>query len=238
MFGGGARVVHADASSDDARQSIERNDLDRIIHPVTTITKTPDGKRHLTVGSGFVVGRRYFTVSHNLGAHPLGPPHMRTIYLDGTPITPSYANPELDVAVFTLPPALCQRYCNNLVFNPTPQLERDRKVYWLRKIEGERMWKEGRVRNYTRLDTGPVPRETTRVDCDGNLVVEVDTPFLSGSSGGPVLDAATGDIIGIIQGSMHREGSKSGYFKPINCLPPLVRRSRPLRSDVAPKGAP
>lgn len=230
MLGVGTTPARADPSAPRRnRQSVGRDDLDRIIHPVMTITQMPDGRRQLTVGNGFVVGNRYFTVSHNLGSKPLVPEHMRTIYLEGTPIIPSYADFELDVAVFVLPPALCRRYCNDLVFGQTPELEQDRKVYWLRKIDGKRMWKEGRVRNYTLMDDGPTPRDAAGTGCAGNLVVEVDTPFPSGTSGGPVLDAATGHIIGIIQGSMLRDGSESGYFKPINCLSPFAEALAPTQ---------
>jgi hypothetical protein len=55
-----------------------------------------------------------------------------------------------------------------------------------------------------------------------SLIVEVDTPFMPGSSGALVLDTATGRIIGIIQGSFEHTTGRSGYFKPIHCVAPLV----------------
>ena len=198
-------------------------DLDRIIQPITTVTQFPDGKKELNVGSGFIVGRRYFTVYHNLTSFTTSPSARKTIYLDGIPMMPSYTQVEKDIAVFDLPDALCAKYCNHVSFGKMPPLERDRKVYWLRKFNGEMALKEGRVLNYAFIGDVPGSADAySLASCNVNLIVEVDTPFLAGSSGAPVLDATTGQIIGIIQGSMESAGIRSGYFKPIHCVTSLL----------------
>jgi hypothetical protein len=199
------------------------DDLDRIVQPITTITEFPDGKREVNLGSGFVVGRQYFTVQHNLAYHSPLVSAKTTSYLDGMRLTPSYVNVEQDVAVFELPIALCTRYCNDLSFGVMPELTRDRKVYWLRKFKGEHAVKEARMLNVALMgEVRGSPDAHAMGWCHSNLVVEVDTPFIGGSSGAPVLDSTTGQIIGIIQGSLESEGVKSGYFKPIDCVLSLV----------------
>ena len=83
--------------------------------------------------------------------------------------------------------------------------------------------KHGRVLNYAFMgDTLASANAYGMESCSANLIVEVDTPFLAGSSGSPIVDANTGQIIGIIQGSIESRDMRSGYFKPINCVTPLV----------------
>jgi hypothetical protein len=204
-------------------------DVERIIRPLRTVTETADGRRELTLGTGFIVGRHYFTVEHNLAGTVAPPAGARTIYLEGTAVAPSFTDAGIDLAVFALPDGLCQRYCNDLALVDGPELLRDQKVYWLpgEDADGERTWQEGRVLHYAIKGDGPAPGGTGALDgCEGNLIVEVDTPFVSGSSGGPVLDAATGGIVGIIQGSVERGGVRSGYFKPVSCLTSILRTVR------------
>ena len=201
-------------------------DLERIIRPLKTVTETADGRRELTLGTGFIVGRHYFTVEHNLAGAVAPPDAAKTIYLEGTAVAPSFADAGTDLAVFALPDGLCQRYCNDLALVDGPELLRDQKVYWLpgQDADGKHTWQEGRILHYGIKGDGPAPDGTGPLQgCDGNLIVEVDTPFMSGSSGGPVLDAATGGIVGIIQGSVERGGVRSGYFKPVSCLTSVLR---------------
>jgi hypothetical protein len=82
---------------------------------------------------------------------------------------------------------------------------------------------EGRVLNYAFLGDPSASSDPYGMQgCKANLIVEVDTPFMPGSSGAPVLDTATGRIIGIIQGSIEHAAGRSGYFKPIHCVASLV----------------
>jgi hypothetical protein len=199
------------------------DELARIIRPITTITEFRNGKREFLRGNGFVVGRRYFTVHHNLGPAASSAPATMQTYLDGVPISPSYASAETDVAVFDLPADLCEQHCNDLSFGEMPELERDRRIYWVRTIDGTVAFDEGRVRHIALMGNAPLAPDAGGVQaCRGNLIVEVDTPFVTGSSGAPVWDARTGRIIGIIQGNLERQGVRSGYFKPISCVVPLV----------------
>jgi hypothetical protein len=130
-------------------------DLDRIIQPITTVTEFPDGRRTWQVGSGFIVGRHYITVHHNLSSVSATAATRTTIYLDGIPLTPSYTHAEYDVAVFDLPAALCTRYCNEMSIAPMPELTRDHPIYWLRKFQDEFMLQEGRVLNYAFIGDPP-----------------------------------------------------------------------------------
>lgn len=198
-------------------------DLDHIVQPITTVTEYPDGRKEVNTGSGFIVGRRYFTVQHNLTSITPSASGRKTIYLDGIPLTPSYADAEYDVAVFELPDDLCERYCNHVSFGTMPELQQDRKVYWLRKFQDEFVFKKGKVLNYAFMGEAPDSSDPYGMQgCNANLIVEVDTPFIPGSSGAPVLDTATGQIIGIIQGSFESASGRSGYFKPIHCVVPFV----------------
>jgi hypothetical protein len=224
-----AQKLHVQAQSVPAASRMPQGsrlgvaDLDRIIQPITTVTELPDGRRILQVGSGFIVGRHYITVHHNLTSVSSTASTRTTIYLDGIPLTPSYTHAEYDVAVFELPEELCARYCNKILIDTMTELTRDHQIYWLRKFQDEFMVHEGRVLNYAFIGAPPASSEPYgRQGCTANLIVEVDTPFMSGSSGAPVLDTATGRIIGIIQGRFEHTTGHSGYFKPIHCVAPLV----------------
>ena len=109
--------------------SIGLIDLDRIIQPITTITEFANGRKEFNVGNGFVVGRYYFTVYHNLTSFSASGASKKTIYLDGMPLTPVYAHAEKDVAVFVLPDNVCAKYCNDLSFGTMSTLEPDQRVY-------------------------------------------------------------------------------------------------------------
>ena len=69
-----AQQLHVQAQSAPAASRMPQGsrlgvaDLDRIIQPITTVTEFPDGRRIVQVGSGFIVGRHYITVHHNLAS--------------------------------------------------------------------------------------------------------------------------------------------------------------------------
>jgi hypothetical protein len=199
-------------------------DLVRITQPIAVISEFPDGRKQLNLGTGFIVGSRYFTVHHNLTPISSSPSWKKITYLDGIPFTPSYVDIEQDVAIFDIPDDMCEKYCNEYLLNKVPTFEPGQKIIWLRKSNGDLALREGKILNYAYIGDVPGPLGSHEMEnCDANLIVEVDTPFLQGSSGSPVLDAITGQIIGIIQGSLEGGGGRSGFFKPINCVTRLVQ---------------
>lgn len=193
--------------------------LDRIVHPIVTHVDHGDGSRQVSVGSGFVVGQRFYTVNHNIGA---GPGARRTILIEGVEVSPAFADTDHDLAVFILPDELCARLCNLLRFGSMPALERNRPVFWLRKFQGEHVYKRGQVLSYAVLGHSR-SSASSEWSCDDNLVVEVDAPFVPGTSGSPVVHVSTGQIVGIVQGSLESAGVRTGYFLPVDCVRHLTR---------------
>ena len=197
--------------------AVDAETLDRIVWPIVTVVERTDGSHSLRIGSGFVVGRNFYTVAHNIGTSSVGSDVHRTILIGGVAVSPVYSDFEHDVAVFILPDELCTRMCNQLRFGPMPALERERPVFWLRKFQGEQVYKQGAVTSYAILgDTGAASPGAW--SCNYNLVVEIDEPFVSGTSGSPVVHAGTGRIVGIVQGSFESDGVQTGYFKPVDCV--------------------
>jgi len=196
--------------------------LDRIVQPIITIVERANGTQSVRTGSGFVVGRNFYTVQHNIGASTVGPNVQRTILIDGVAVSPMYSDSEHDLAVFKLPDSLCARLCNRLSFGPMPALERERPVFWLRKFQGEQVYKHGAVINYAILGDADATSPGAW-NCDYNVVVEIDVPFVAGTSGSPVVHLGTGRIVGIVQGSFESDGVQTGYFKPVDCVRHLTR---------------
>jgi hypothetical protein len=211
-------------SAHSVQSSPNFDNLIRIIRPIAVISELPDGRTQLRTGTGFIIGTRYVTVHHNLTSNDSSRSSNNPAYLDGFPITPSYFDARHDLAIFDIPEELCVRYCNDYLLHRLPTLEPGQKVSWLIQSDGEVAPREGRILNYAYLGDIPPAHELNEFDnCEANLIVEVDTPFLPGSSGGPVLDSTTGQIIGIIQGSLEGDGSHRGFFKPVNCIARLIR---------------
>lgn len=203
-------------------------ELDKIVQAITTVTEFAGGQQERNRGSGFVVGDRFFTVNHNLTTAFPSLKVKSTSFIDGMSVTdPVFSNEEQDVAVFNLPEKLCVKHCNNTEVSYAPNLAPDTKVYWLRKFEDEFDLKEARI--IKQVAFGHL-NETTSMSCGGNSVVLVDQPFIPGSSGSPVMDAATGKIIGVIQGSVGEGAETKGYFKPINCVIAMLDEQRNNRA--------
>ncbi len=201
-----------------ASSSVHRNSLADIVQLVRTRTEFPDRSVEFNVGSGFVVGRYFITVYHNLIASR-SRFVRQTVSVDGVPLRPIFVDKNQDIAVFELPEELCRRYCNQLRVAVAPSFERGRPVYWLRKVEAEWKIKQSTILNlavFNRLPSGAEPGGPFR--CADNLVVEIEEPFVPGSSGAPVVDALTGEIIGVIQGSFESNNEQTGFFKPIHCV--------------------
>ncbi len=198
----------------DAPIPVRAEALERIVQPVTTVIEFVDGHMERNVGSGFIAGHQYYTVNHNLVSRAPMSVARKTTRLDGIVISPSRVQPFHDLAVFDLPDELCSRHCNEFSLSGDVPIEPGQRVQWLRKFDGESTLKSGTVLNYALL--GTVPADSW--SCAANLIVEVDAPFIPGSSGAPVIDANSGRIIGMVQGSLARDGVETGYFKPADCI--------------------
>jgi hypothetical protein len=210
----GLRAGHAFAGSN----TVQRNTLADIVQLVRTKTEFYDRSVEINIGSGFVLGRYFITVYHNLLASR-SRFVRQTVSVDGVPLAPIFIDKNQDIAVFELPEELCRRYCNQLRIAIVPTLEPGRPVYWVRKVESKWELKESTISNlavFDRLRSGVEPGSPFR--CSDNLVVEIEEPFVPGSSGAPVVDALTGQIIGVIQGSFESNNERTGFFKPIHCL--------------------
>ncbi|GEM_PF-7024595 len=221
-------VIDADAPDGQGLRDPRAQELDKIVYPITTVTKFVGGQEERNRGSGFVVGNRFFTVNHNLTT---AFPSLRvksTVFIDGMSVPqPILADKVHDVAVFELPEKLCARHCNDKEVDFAPNLTVSKKVYWLRKFENEFTLKEARILSTVAFGDS---KHKTDLGCKNNTVVLVDQPFIPGSSGSPIMDAETGKIIGVIQGSVD-EGEKSkGYFKPINCVLAMLAERHPSRA--------
>jgi len=203
--------------------------LDKIVQSITTVTKFIGGQEEHNRGSGFVVGNRFFTVNHNLTTSFPSLRVKSTSFINGMSVTkPIFADKEQDVAVFELPDKLCARYCNNdTEMAYVPDLSASRKVYWLRKFQDDFILKEARIVGNVTFGHANQPAE---LSCRNNSVVLVDQPFIPGSSGSPVMDAESGKIIGVIQGSVDEDSGSQGYFKPINCVIAMVEDAQRAQS--------
>jgi hypothetical protein len=193
-------------------------ELDRIVQPIMTITEHENGVREYNKGSGFIMGERFYTANHNLMPAHASPSRKRTSYLEGVPIKPLFTDPDQDIAIFPVPDILCARLCNHVSSSGSYEFAQDRRVFWLRKFEREFVLKRGRILYTAIIGGSSGTGDPDDWNCDANLVILVDEPFVPGSSGAPIMDAATGRIIGVIQGSFETRGTQTGYFKPIECV--------------------
>lgn len=219
-----SQLTSANEIRDRARQgflgsdTVQRNTLADIVQLVKTKTEFADRSIEYNIGSGFVVGSYLITVYHNLLASR-SRFIRQTVSVDGVELSPIFIDENQDIAVFELGGELCRRYCNELRVAAEPSFERGRPVYWVRKVEAQWELKQGTILNlavFDRTQSGGKPDSPFR--CTDNLVVEVDEPFVPGSSGAPVVDALTGQIIGVIQGSFESNNERTGFFKPIHCV--------------------
>lgn len=200
-------------SADDNRlyqHAIPVRSLAVIVQSIRTITEAHDGTQTINIGSGFVIGRRFYTVHHNLAVTSADA--SRITYIAGVAVEPTFVQAAQDLAVFDLPESLCREYCNEFAVSEGLEIRPGQAVVWLRKFGDELTVKRATILNVSLLG------ESSDWSCSGNLIVEVDKPFVRGSSGGPVLDAETGNVVGIIQGTLVRDGIETGFFKPIDCV--------------------
>ncbi len=203
-------------------------ELDKLVQPITTVTEFIGGQQERNRGSGFVVGNRFFTVHHNLTTSFPSLRVKSTSFIDGMSVTqPVFFNKEQDVAVFDLSDRLCVKHCNKTEVDYSPNLKKARKVYWLRKFQEDFILKEARIVGAVTFGDTHKP---AGLSCGSQSVVLVDQPFIPGSSGSPLMDAETGKIIGVIQGSVDENGNSKGYFKPINCVLAMLAEAQSTRA--------
>ncbi len=193
----------------------DEGELNQIVRPITTTVSFADGGLQLNRGNGFVVGHRFYTAYHNIQSHTGSIVHQHTD-IGGFRVQPSAVDVEHDPAVFELPPDLCRSWCNSRRIALPGAAQ---QVAWLQPVGGDQgisVWRSGNVNNIAFKSQGA---DESLAACERNVVVEVDEPFYPGSSGGPVFDAHSGAIVGLIQGSFEREdGESTGYYKPVECL--------------------
>ncbi len=206
--------------------------LSKIVRPISTVTEYSDGHVEYNDGSGFVAGSRFLTVNHNLEPSEDDGVVRRTSFMDGVAIKPLFGDATEDLAVFDIPLELCNSECNDILLDTNVQLERGEHLFWIRKFGAELTQKEATVLGYAWI--GDPPAASGIDECPGNLIVQVDQPFEQGTSGSPIVAVNSGKIVGIIQGTLiDRDGSQSGFFKPLNCLR-KVTPVAPLHPGVGP----
>lgn len=199
---------------------------ERAVHHIRTSTRYGDGTREVRHGTGFVVGRRFITVYHNIDVlHDHGS-WERRIELGGIMVEPSIIDAANDIAIFDVPSALCAQWCNDREPGALQAgLAHDQPIGWYEFVspDAERLWRQARIvevmfKNYRGDATNDV--------CDSDVVIAVDQPFYPGSSGGPVWDLVSNRLLGVVQGSFVREsGEQVGYYKPFSCVQSLFTGS-------------
>jgi len=193
------------------------------VHHIVTSTQYADGYSEVRHGTGFVVGRRFITVYHNVDVLREHGTWERRIELGGVEVEPAIVDGPNDIAIFNVPESLCATWCNDR--DPASvgaDLEKSQPIGWYEFVspEASRQWRQARIidvmfKNYR----GPVVDTV----CDSDVVITVDKPFYPGSSGGPVWDLASNRLLGMVQGSFVREsGEQVGYYKPFSCVQPLL----------------
>lgn len=175
---------------------------------ITTEVQYANGTTVVQKGKGFVYGDVFVTVHHNIvGQSEIEIVHSQS-FLEGEPIDATMVDRENDLALFDLPDALCETWCNHEVTSPVDNdVLVDQSITWSRSTaaapthsspansSATNLWSQARV-------LGPVLKGAPQhpgEPCADNLVIEVDAPFYPGSSGGPVLDDETGDIVSTLR---------------------------------------
>lgn len=199
------------------------DDNESAVHHIRTKTRYSDGYREERHGTGFVVGRRFITVYHNIDVLLSHGSYERSIQLGGINVHPSIVDVANDIAIFNLPDVLCATWCNES--EPSviaADLELSQPVGWFEFVSPKdaRQWRQARIIEVMFKNYGGAAADTV---CDSGVVVAVDKPFYPGSSGGPVWDLASNRLLGMVQGSFVREsGEQVGYYKPFSCVQSLL----------------
>ncbi len=205
-----------------AVDSGQRSQLEQRTRVIVTHSRRRDGSVQENRGSGVVVGHFFLTAHHNLRPGPEGRFHGYTSFLADIAVQPEYVDPQADIAIIRIPPSLCESWCEASDALPESDSDLEDTVSWYRDpasaAEVDPGWRQARVLSRT----WSLPNRQTvgnfSSDCDAGLVLEVDEPFLPGSSGAGVWDA-NNRLVGIAQGSYQtQDGNQTGYFKPLRCI--------------------
>lgn len=209
------------ASTPNVEPYLAENEAD--VHHIRTKISYADGYTEVRHGTGFVVGRRFITVYHNVDVLQGHGAWERRIELAGVLVEPAIVDAPNDIAIFNVPDSLCAVWCNDrdpatLAADPA----RSQPIGWYEFVSPQdaRQWRQARIvevmfKNYRAPAVDTV--------CELDVVIAVDRPFYPGSSGGPVWDLASNRVLGMVQGSFVREsGEQVGYYKPFSCVQPLL----------------
>ena len=199
---------------------------EQTVHHIRTSTQYEDGTKEVRHGTGFVVGRQFFTVFHNIDVLNNHGSWERRIELGGIVVEPRLVDSRTDIAIFDLPSRLCELWCNDRDPRALPlALSQQQSIGWFEfvSVNQDRQWRQARIvevvfKNYT--------ASTADAACQSDVVIAVDQPFYPGSSGGPVWDLTSNRLLGMVQGSFVREsGEQVGYYKPFSCVQSLLSGS-------------
>jgi S1-C subfamily serine protease len=198
--------------------------LARVSRSLQTVTELRDGNIVGGNGSGFAFGDYLITALHILQGPDYDGVVNHYAMMNGRPVQATTTYPEVDIAVIETPAARCDN-CEPLTFAGLHDVFPDQPVNWLYRDQNEVEKRQARIVGFATLaaDTD----NDDQSGCTDNLVVLVDLPFEQGTSGGPVVDAQSGKILGIIQGTLNETTLASGvkdpgFFKPIACIAALA----------------
>ena len=209
------------ASSEQA--SWQASDNESAVHHIRTRTSYANGYSEVRHGTGFVVGRRFITVYHNIDVLQEHGAWTRRIVLGGVIVEPAIVDAGNDIAIFDVPDSLCASWCNERApASPGANLEHSQPIGWYEFVspQDDRQWRQARIIEVMFKNYLGAAADTA---CDSDVVIAVDKPFYPGSSGGPVWDLASNRLLGMVQGSFVREsGEQVGYYKPFSCVQSLL----------------
>ena len=213
--------LSAEVSS--ARVALKAVGDESAVHHIRTRTNYATGYSEVRHGTGFVVGRRFITVFHNIDVLPKQGSWTREIQLGGVIVEPAIVDALNDIAVFDVPEELCPSWCNQReLASIGADLERSQRIGWYEFVSPQdaRQWRQARIIEVMFKNHRGRAADTA---CDSDVVIAVDRPFYPGSSGGPVWDLASNRLLGMVQGSFVREsGQQVGYYKPFSCVQSLI----------------
>jgi len=213
----------------DPTDSANHDLLVKIVQPLRTVTEMSDGRVIDGAGSAFAVGSKLITAMHNLD----GPQnqHVARHYAmyAGTALSASQTLPLHDVASMPIPDQMCAEVCNQLShFASLSETYPEQTIIWAQHDRDEPLIMQASVIGFAALAPEGSDGSAVRPgSCNDNLVVLVDLPFEPGSSGGPVLDLATGKLMGMVLGTLEEltleSGvTRAGFFKPAACISDLL----------------
>ncbi|OED42099.1 hypothetical protein AB833_08030 [Chromatiales bacterium (ex Bugula neritina AB1)] len=202
-----ARVVLTRVHDTQARH--DENVLDRIVQPVTVMTRMQDGAFQTDHGSGILDGRRLITPISVLNRYQ--DYHARSLLIRGIPVTVEHIDPEYYLAIFNVPDEVCDEWCDvPLNWAGLDQIYPGQVVRWQSRSNRSFSATVTAITQTTSLKL-PMARR-----CEGAVLIQTDRPFDPEDAGLPVVDHQTNTLLGIIQSSVEQDGS--GGFVPMACV--------------------